>query len=125
MRQQGKKAQTIFPDFPRSEKIVSPQGELTRTWHLSLASLYQALQANFSNEGIQLPQLTPSQLDTIEAIYTPLVGTVLTGRVPNISGTIVYDSYNNVPKVFIITFADPGNPASAVQSASWKTFTIT
>ena len=127
---QSKLPQSIFPDLPRGEKIVDASGMLTQIWHLSLASLYQALQKNFSNEGFQIPQLNASQITYIESLYTPFVGQLLPQYLPNISGKMVYDYTNSVPKMFIITLVATGNPATegtgltAIATAGWKTFTL-
>ncbi len=126
---QGKLPQSIFPDLPRTEKISDSSGQINRLWYLSFASLYQALQQNFSNEGIQIPQLTSNpinnQIGYIENIYKPYVGLTLPQNLPNISGKMVYDTYESVPKMFIIVFTTQDDPSSVIMSASWKTFTLT
>jgi hypothetical protein len=92
-------------------------------WSLGFASLFQALQTNFKNEGIMIPPLTATQIATIQALYTPYVGgpySTLVANQPDISGQMVYDSTNNVPKIFVIV-----NTAGTVTSARWWQFTIT
>lgn len=123
LRTQKKLKQAIFPDFPREQPTVDKEGKLTAHWHLQLSSLFQALQRNFSNEGLQIPRLSIEDINTIEQIYNPnLVGKKL-GFIPNISGHMVYDTSNNVPKMFIIVFTN-SDPSDTVISASWKTFTL-
>lgn len=121
----AKQTQSIFPDYPREKPVVDKQGNLAPMWDLSLSSLFQALQINFKNEGIMFPLLTASQISTIQALYTPFVGgnyQTMLQSLPDISGQTVFDSTNRVPKQFIITFS--GSPA-IVNSAAWKTFTLT
>ena len=114
---------TIFPDLPRESPAVDKQGDFSALWSLSLSSLFQGLQANFKNEGIVLPPLTATQIATIQAIYTPLIGTPLPQNIPDISGQTIFDSTNRVPKVFIITY-DNATPPN-ITAASWKTYTLT
>lgn len=123
MTTQEKQPQSIFPDYPRERPIVDKTGNLTSTWDMSLNSLYQALQVNFSNEGILFPALTASQIASIQSIYTPLISNPLPQDVPDISGKTVFDTTNRVPKQFIITY-DGATPPNIV-TATWKTFTLT
>lgn len=131
---QRKKKTSIFPDFPRHTPMVDKDGRLTATWHLSLASLYQALQTTLSNEGFAIPPLSTEDQDTILAIYTPLIGKTLQFRnppIPNRSGQLIYSigsgNYGDpgyvAPclKVFIIEFATATDPTSVIKAASWKT----
>jgi hypothetical protein len=123
---QIKQRQSIFPDFPRGTPTVDKNGNFTENWRLGLSSVFQGLQKNFTNEGIQIPQLPESDLDTIEAPYTALGSNLKPlGLLPNIAGKMVYDTTNNVPKMFIIVFQNTDDPSSNVTSASWKTFTLT
>jgi len=129
--------QSIFPDFPRGSKIAHKDGSMTETWHLALSNLFQNLQRTFSNEGFQFPGLNETDLDSIEQIYTNLIGKTLSTTnppTPNIAGKIVYDITNEVPKIFIIEFEVKGDPSSQILGISttpsgndpaWKTFTIT
>ena len=121
---QTKLPQSIFPDFPRGEKIVTPEGELTRVWHLSIASLYQALQRNFNNEGLQIPQLDTDQINYIQNLYTPFIGLPLPRYLPNIAGKKVYDYILSEEKTFILSFSIPGNFSSNITVAQWKTVTL-
>lgn len=121
MTLQTKQAQSIFPDYPREQPMVDKSGTLSATWDFSLNSLYQALQANFSNEGILFPALSAANISTIQGIYTPLIGNPLPQNIPDISGKTVFDSTNRVPKQFIITYDGSGN----IVTAAWKTFTLT
>lgn len=133
----NKLRQSIFPDFPRGSNIANQDGSMTPAWHLALSNLFQNLQSTFSNEGYSLPYLSSSDLDDIKAIYTRLIGKTLSHTnptTPNISGKIVYDVDNEVPKVFIIEFETKGDPSSQIlgttttpagNDPTWKTFTIT
>lgn len=120
---QTKKPSAIFPDFPRDKKIAKENGEISDSWSLSLNNVYQSLQKNFSNEGIVFPPLSSTDIATIQAIYTPLIGNPLPQNTPDISGKSVFDSTNRVPKQFIITY-DGSTPPNIV-TAAWKTFTLT
>lgn len=122
MATQTKLPQSIFPDYPHEQQVVEKDGSFTSVWYLSLASLYQALQVNFKNEGILLPSLTADNIATIQAIYTPLIGAPLPQNIPDISGQTIFDSTNRVPKVFIITY-DGATPPNIV-TASWKTYVL-
>ncbi len=133
----GKLRQSIFPDFPRGVNIAHKDGSMTEAWHLSLSNLYQNLQRTFSNEGFSLPLVAESDLDDIKQIYTNLIGKKLSDTnptTPNISGRIVYDIDNEVPKIFVIEFEVKGDPNSKILGTTttpvgtdpdWKTFTIT
>lgn len=126
MTTQTNKPQSIFPDLPREIPAIDKEGNFTALWSLGLSSLFQALQDNFKNEGIVFPQLTATELATIQAIYTPYIGFPLpqndpTNRtqqfIPDISGQTVFDSTNRIPKQFIITY-DSATPPN-VLNASW------
>jgi len=129
MTTQTKIPQSLFPDIPRGQKAVDDEGNFTQPWMLGLSSLYQGLQKNFSNEGLRLPLLTATELATIQAIYTPLIGSPLPQQtgvqsfIPDISGAMIFDSTNRVPKVFIITF--DGSIPPNILTAAWKTYTVT
>jgi hypothetical protein len=132
MTQQTKKPESIFPDYPREQTIVDSNGNINPLFDLGLGSLFQALQDNFSNEGILFPKLTQAEINTIQNIYTPYIGKPLPQNdstnakqinIPDISGKTVFDSTNRVPKQFIITY-DTSTPPNIV-SARWYTFTLT
>lgn len=129
---QNKKPESIFPDYPREQTIVDKDGNINALFDLGLGSLFQALQDNFSNEGILFPSLTYAQLTIIENIYAPYIGKPLPQNdptlgkqiiIPDISGKTVFDSTNRVPKQFIITY-DTSTPPKVV-TARWYTFTLT
>lgn len=113
-------AQSIFPDLPREVPHVDKDGNLGNLWSLGFASLFQALQRNFSNEGIRFPPLNATQIAQIQAIYTPLIGAPLPITVPDISGQTIFDSTNRVSKQFVITF-DGATPPNIV-TATWRQF---
>lgn len=123
MTTQTKLPQSIFPDFPRDQIIVTNEGAMTNDYSLFLNALTQALQDNFKNEGIVFPPLNDTQINAIQAIYTPLIGSPLPQNIPDISGQTIFDSTNRVPKQFIITY-DGSTPPNIV-TAAWKTFTLT
>lgn len=125
MTTQTKQPQSIFPDLPRETPVIDNNGNLTMIWSLAFSQLFQALQDNFKNEGIQLPQLNSSEIATIQGLYTPFIGLPLPTNppLPDISGQTIFDSTNRVPKVFIITY--DGSTPPNVLTASWKTYTIT
>jgi len=122
MTTQTKLPQSIFPDYPRDIPATTKEGNFTQPWSLAFNLLFQALQTNFKNEGILLPSLTLSQISTIEAIYTPLIGSPLPFNIPDISGQTIFDSTTRIPKVFIITY-DGATPPNIV-TASWKTYVL-
>lgn len=129
MMTQGKQPQSIFPDYIREQPMVDKQGKLIDSWDVQLGALFQALQANFKNEGILFPTLTAQQISDIQAIYTPYIGLPLPQDspidrtqmiLPDISGQTVFDSDNRIPKQFIITFNTPTPPdPPIVLSAQW------
>jgi hypothetical protein len=119
---QGNNPKAIFPNFPRESPAIDKNGDFTALWSLALGSLFQQLQQNFKNEGIVFPPLTATQIATIQAIYTPLIGSPLPTGTPDISGQTVFDSTNRVPKQFIITY-DASTPPNIV-TATWRTFTL-
>ena len=125
MATQSKLPQSIFPDYPREKKAVNQDGTLTFSWELGLGALFQALQANFKNEGILFPPLNATQIADIQAIYTPFTSppAPLPSNIPDISGQTVFDTTNRVPKIFIITYN--GSTPPDVLTAAWKTFTLT
>lgn len=126
---QSAKPQAIFPDLPRTTPEVDEKGNFSKDWSLGFSLLFQALQANFSNEGVRFPPLTATQIASIQGVYTPYIGMPLPQDqglqkfIPDISGASVFDSTNRVPKVFIITY-DGATPPNIV-TAAWKTYTIT
>lgn len=124
MATQTKLPQSIFPDYPREKKAINSDGTLTFSWELGLGALFQALQANFKNEGILFPSLNATQIADIQAIYNPtFIGIPLPSNIPDISGQTIFDSTNRVPKIFIITY--DGSTPPNVLTAAWKTFTLT
>lgn len=124
MINQGKQSQAIFPDLPRETNAVDKDGKFVMDWSLAFSQLFQALQANFKNEGVLFPSLTAAQIATIQGLYAPYIGHPLPNNVnvPDISGQTVFDSTNRVPKVFIITY--DGSAPPNVLTASWKTYSL-
>lgn len=90
---------SIFPDLPRSllsDPIVDKEGRMKDLLGIFLDQLVLALQTNFNNQGIAVPQQTSSNI------------ILLTGT--QYSGNILYDSTTNQFK---------GNV-----NGVWKTFTL-
>ena len=112
--------QAIFPDLPRETPVIGKDGDFSPLWSLGLSALFQALQANFKNEGIIFPRLSAANIATIQAIYTPLIGSPLPQNIPDISGQTVFDTTNRVLKQFVITY-DGATPPNIV-TAVWRTF---
>lgn len=112
--------QSIFPDLPRAIPAVDKDGNLSPLWSLGLSSLFQALQDNFKNEGIVFPGLNATDIATIQAIYTPYIGSPLPRNIPDISGQTVFDTTNRVSKQFVITY-DTSVPPNIV-TAVWRQF---
>lgn len=117
---QAKKKVALFPDFPRHSPAVKKDGTLSDTWHLQLSSLFQALQKNYKNEGLQIPQLDSANIATIQQIYAPYIGKALPQNLEDISGQEIFDTDTRERKVFIITYA-----MGVITAASWKTYPLT
>lgn len=112
--------QAIFPDLPRERPVIGQDGDFSPLWSLGLSALFQALQENFKNEGIIFPRLSATNIATIQAIYTPLIGSPLPQNIPDISGQTVFDTTNRVSKQFVITY-DGATPPNIV-TATWRQF---
>ena len=112
--------QAIFPDLPRETPVIGKDGDFSPLWSLGLSALFQALQENFKNEGIIFPRLSATNIATIQAIYTPLIGSPLPQNIPDISGQTVFDTTNRVSKQFVITY-DGATPPNIV-TAAWREF---
>lgn len=111
---------SIFPDLPREIPAINKDGDFSPLWSLGFASLFQALQKNFKNEGIVFPPLDAANIASIQAIYTPFIGSPLPGNIPDISGQTVFDTTNRVSKQFVITY-DNNTPPNIVM-AVWRQF---
>lgn len=111
---------SIFPDLPREVPVINKEGNFSPLWSLGLSSLFQALQANFKNEGIIFPNLSAANIASIQALYTPFIGFPLPRNLPDISGQTVFDSTNRVSKQFVITY-DGATPPNIV-TATWRQF---
>lgn len=110
---------SLFPDYPRETPIVDKDGNLTPLWDLGLGTLFQTLQNNYSAQGINIPLLSATDIADIQSVYTPYIGSALPDNIPDITGTMVFDSTNLVPKIFIISYT-----GTNVATAAWKTFTL-
>lgn len=112
--------QSIFPDLPRESPAINENNDFSPLWSLGLSSLFQALQKNFKNEGIIFPNLSAANIASIQALYTPFIGSPLPSNLPDISGQTVFDSTNRVSKQFVITY-DGATPPNIV-TATWRQF---
>ena len=74
MTTQTKIPQALFPDYPREVPTVDKNGNFNALMDWGLGNLFQTLQDNFKNEGIVFPQLNATQIETIQANYTSLIG---------------------------------------------------
>lgn len=119
MATEGQILQSIFPDLPRETPVIDEDGNFKPLWSLGFASLFQALQQNYKNEGIIFPRLSATNIASIQAIYTPFIGSPLPQNIPDISGQTVFDTINRVSKQFVITY-DNANPPNIV-TATWRT----
>jgi hypothetical protein len=97
MTTQVKKQVSIFPDCPRSKKIVDKDGNMNDEWYRFFDQLSLALQTNLTPEGFVMPQQSAANILLLTA----------TQSIAN----ILYDSTNDEFK---------GNIAG-----TWKTFTLT
>jgi len=112
--------QSIFPDLPREVPVINKDGDFSPLWSLGISALFQALQANFKNEGILFPGLSASNIADIQSLYTPYIGNPLPNNLPDISGQTVFDTTNRVSKQFVITY-DGATPPNIV-TATWRQF---
>lgn len=110
---------SLFPSMPREDKIVDENGNFSEFWLLGMEALFQALQANFKNEGIVFPGLSAANIATIESIYSVYIGFPLPNEVLDISGQTVFDLDNRVSRQFVITY-DSAEPPNVV-TAQWRT----
>jgi hypothetical protein len=111
---------SLFPDLPRETPAVTADGNFSFLWALGFASLFQALQKNFSNEGVVFPNLSASDIALILGRYTPYIGQPLPNNLPDISGQTVFDTDNRVSKQFVITY-NATNPPT-INTVAWKQF---
>jgi hypothetical protein len=111
--------QSIFPDLPREVPVIDKDGDFSPLWSLGISSLFQALQSNFKNEGIIFPNLSATNIASIQSLYTPFIGLPLPNSLPDISGQTVFDTTNRVSKQFVITY-DGATPPNIV-TAAWRT----
>lgn len=109
---------SIFPDLPREIPSVDKDGNFSPLWSLGFASLFQALQANYKNEGIIFPNLSAADIASIQSLYTPYIGLPLPSNLPDISGQTVFDTNNRISKQFVITY-DSSNPPN-ILAAQWN-----
>lgn len=114
----------IFPDLPRSTKVIEKTSDnsfgLTAEWALFFQQMVQALQSNLTPEGFVIPQLTTTQISLLTAaasianiIYNSTLD-VFQGNIANLSNL----DANNQPIqewdsfAMIVNYA--GNPNSNV-----------
>lgn len=115
-----KQLQSIFPDLPRESPVVDKHGDFTQLWGLGFSALFQALQANYKNEGIIIPPLTAANMTTIQNLYTSFIGLTyneLALALPDISGQTVFDTDTYFTNQFVI--AVDGSTPALVTLAEW------
>jgi hypothetical protein len=95
--QDAPKQQAVFPDLPRTTKLVDENGNMNLDWQLFFDNLTLALQVNFKPEGIVVPNKPSTDIALLTA--------------PVSVANIIYDSTTDEFK---------GNIAG-----TWKTFTLT
>lgn len=113
---------SIFPDLPRETPAVDKEGNFSFLWSLGMASLFQALQKNFKNEGIMFPPLTDTQMTSIQNLYASFVGgsyQTMLQSLPDISGQTVFDSTTSIPNQFVIA-----KQSDTVILANWVPFSM-
>lgn len=108
----------IFPDLPRESPAVTKDGNFSMIWSLGFAALFQALQTNFSNEGLLFPLLSAANIAAIQAKYAPYIGLPLPSTLADISGKAVFDTDNRVSKQFVITY--DGSTPPLILAAQWN-----
>lgn len=101
---QTRKQQSIFPDLPRTKRLVENDGTINNEWALYFQQLTMALQTNFKPEGIVVPPKSASDIAEL-------------GNVSAAIGNIIYDSTNNEFKGIVAVTL---NPVTTVT----KTFTL-
>jgi hypothetical protein len=114
---------SLFPDMPRENPATDKEGNLMPLWELGLSALFQALQANFKDEGIVFPPLTAAQMTTIQNLYLQyILGTYrdLTLRLPDITGQTVFDKSTYFSNQFVIAVNADSPPE--VILAEWVPF---
>ena len=111
---------SLFPDLPRESPAIDKDGNFTFLWALGFASLFQALQDNFSDEGVKFPGLNSTDIASIQSRYSAFIGLPLPPELDDISGQAVFDTDNRVSKQFVITY-DGATPPNIV-TAQWRTF---
>ena len=80
------------------------------------------MQKNYKNEGIVFPPLDATQMSTIAAIYSGLIGSPLPQNILDISGQTVFNLTTRSPYQFIITY-DASSPPN-ISTANWIQFTM-
>ena len=121
---QTRKLQSIVPDLPRDVEAIQKNGNFSDDYQLFFDQLVFGLQTNLSPEGWQLPTLTDTEIASIETQYAPYIGgdyQDMLKVLPDISGQVIFDTVNRIPKVFIITY---NTVTDEVLTAAWKTFVL-
>jgi hypothetical protein len=97
MTTQVKKQVALFPDTPRTKKVLDENGNMTDDWKFFFDNLILSLQTNLKPEGFVIPQQTAANIALLTGVTSV--------------ANIIYDSTNDEFK---------GNIAG-----TWKTFTLT
>jgi len=92
------------PNF-ENIKFVENGGMLTSSWQIILQQLISEMQKSLSNEGFIPPSLAATGDLSIAKLQTKLQ-TLTVPQQAAYGGDLIYDSSNNVLKVFILD-ADP------------------
>lgn len=94
MLSQTPQQQALFPDLPRNEPVVNPDGTMNDNWKLWFDSLVYALQQNLKPEGFVIPQKEQSdvdQLDDEKALSNILYNSTINQFIGNILNPDVTD----------------------------------
>lgn len=109
---------SIFPDLPRNEPVVNPDGSMNMYWLMFFDALVLALQKNFNQEGIVVPQQSDANITLLtskESLANILYDSTINQFVGNILNTLVNPPNGTqfwLPFAMITTYA--GNPNSNV-----------
>ncbi len=112
MTTQPKPKQSIFPDMPRSQRVVDENGNINYEWSLFFSQLSQALQVNFKNEGIVVPPLTAANIANLTNIKSAnnviydVTDFNFQGNLPLPTGSATTQRW--IPFAMITSY--PGNP---------------
>ena len=110
MLTQNPKPQAIFPDLPRNEPFLNPDGTVSYYWILWFQNMNMALQTNFSPEGFLLPSQSAANVNLLTKTQS--------------KANVLYDSTNNVFEGNIFNTADGIPLASPTGAQHWIPFAM-